>query len=43
MAIALTENTALAPQEYECQLLVRFESGEISIDQLEELLALART
>jgi hypothetical protein len=36
--VDLTANTPLAPKRYERQLLARYESGELSIDQVIELL-----
>jgi hypothetical protein len=37
-AIGLTADTPLAPKRYERELLVRFRAGEISLDQMLELL-----
>ncbi|UOQ69364.1 BLUF domain-containing protein [Hymenobacter volaticus] len=37
-AIALTVNTPLAPKRYERQLLARYQAGELTIDQVLELL-----
>ena len=39
LVVSLTANTPLAPQRYERQLLARFELGEITLDQMEALLA----
>jgi len=36
--LSLTANTALAPGRYECQLLARYEQGELTIDQVINLL-----
>ena len=37
-AVAVTANTALAPQRYERQLLDRYQEGELTIDQVIDLL-----
>ncbi|WP_426061239.1 BLUF domain-containing protein [Hymenobacter sp. B1770] len=37
-ALSLTANTALAPGRYERQLLARYEQGELTIDQVLDLL-----
>jgi hypothetical protein len=39
MVVALTANTHLQPQRYERQLLTQFEQGDITLDQMEALLA----
>ncbi|MDO7845533.1 BLUF domain-containing protein [Hymenobacter sp. M29] len=39
MVVALTTNTSLAPQRYERQLLTQFERGELTLEQMESLLA----
>lgn len=39
LVVALTANTHLEPQRYERQLLARFEQGELTLDQVEALLA----
>lgn len=39
LVVALTANTHLEPQRYERQLLARFEHGELTLDQMEKLLA----
>lgn len=38
LVVSLTANTRLAPQHYERQLLGRFESGEITLDEMSALL-----
>lgn len=37
-AVAITANTRLAPQRYERQLLARYQQGDLTIDQVIELL-----
>jgi hypothetical protein len=39
VAIALTANTPLAPQRYERDLLTRYQGGELTLDDVEALLA----
>jgi hypothetical protein len=34
MAVALTANTPLAPKRYEQQLLARYQTGELTIDEV---------
>ena len=38
MAMALTTGTRLAPQHYEQQLLAQYERGELTLDEVEQLL-----
>ena len=40
-ALSLTVNTALAPGPYERQLLAHYEQGELTIDQVLDLLDIA--
>lgn len=37
--VALTANTPLAPERYERHLMWRYEEGDLTVDQLLELLA----
>jgi hypothetical protein len=39
VAIALASNTPLAPQQYECALLEQYQKGELSLAEVETLLA----
>jgi hypothetical protein len=39
LVVALTANTLLQPQRYERRLLTRFEQGEVTLDEMDALLA----
>lgn len=39
MAVALTAGTPLAPQRYERQLLARYQTGDLAIEEVLDLLA----